>query len=102
MTVQRHKAIFLDRDGVINQEVGHVCHVDDFHLIDNVSKAIQLINQSDYLAIVITNQSAVARGLCTIEDIHSIHKKMETLLAQDGSKLDAIYYCPHYPLLHYC
>ncbi|MGA1868189.1 MAG: HAD-IIIA family hydrolase [bacterium] len=93
----QQKAIFLDRDGVLNQEVGHICHVDDFHLMDNVSQAIKCINQSDYLAIVITNQSAVARGLCTIDDIEHIHKKMEMLLGDNGAHIDAIYYCPHHP-----
>ncbi|MGA1825340.1 MAG: D-glycero-alpha-D-manno-heptose-1,7-bisphosphate 7-phosphatase [bacterium] len=91
------KAIFLDRDGVINREIGHIHRVDDFHLLENVSNAIKLINQSEYLAIIITNQSAVARGLCTIKDIDAIHKKMKTLLGKDGAKLDAIYYCPHHP-----
>lgn len=91
------KAIFLDRDGVINEEVSYVCKIEDFRLLPDVAQAIKRINQSEFLAIVITNQSAVARGLCTIDELQEIHKRMETLLEQEGAKLDGIYFCPHHP-----
>lgn len=94
---QKQKAIFLDRDGTINKYVGFLRNIDDFELIDGVSNAIKIINNSEYLVIVITNQPVIARGEVSIEELNEIHNKMETLLGNDGSYLDAIYYCPHHP-----
>lgn len=93
----KQKAIFLDRDGTINKYVGFLRNIDDFELIDGVSEAIKKINQSGYLAIVVTNQPVIARGEVTWEELHEIHKKMETLLGKDGAYIDRIYICPHHP-----
>lgn len=93
----RQKAIFLDRDGTINKYVGFLRNINDFELIEGVSEAIKLINQSGYLAIVVTNQPVIARGEVTWEELHEIHKKMETLLGKDGAYIDGIYICPHHP-----
>lgn len=93
----RQKAIFLDRDGTINKYVGFLRNIDDFELIEGVSDAIKLINQSGYLAIVVTNQPVIARGEVTWEELHEIHKKMETLLGKDGAYIDGNYICPHHP-----
>lgn len=95
----KRKAIFLDRDGVINDaiDVGRKIKTKDFRLLPGVAQAIKKINQSEFLAVVITNQPAVAKGLLTIEVLAQIHKKMEGLLGKAGAKLDAIYYCPHHP-----
>ena len=93
----KQKAIFLDRDGTINKYVGFLRNIDDFELIEGVSEAIKLINQSGYLAIVVTNQPVIARGEVTWEELHEIHKKMETLLGKDGAYIDGIYICPHHP-----
>ena len=94
---RKQKAIFLDRDGTLNEYVGFLRNHDDFKLIDGVSKAIKEINASGYLAIVVTNQPVIARGEVTLSELDLIHKKMETLLGNDGAYLDAIYYCPHHP-----
>lgn len=94
---QKQKAIFLDRDGTINQKKGLIWKEEQFELEDGAIEAIRKINQSGYLAIVVTNQPAVARGLCQIKDIEEIHKKMETLLGQKGVYLDDIRFCPHHP-----
>lgn len=91
------KAIFLDRDGTINEYRGFITKTDDFVLLPDVCKAIQLINRSGLLAIVVTNQPVVARGEATEKDLNDIHNKMETLLGQEGAYVDAIYYCPHHP-----
>jgi D-glycero-D-manno-heptose 1,7-bisphosphate phosphatase len=91
------KAIFLDRDGTINKYVGFLRNIDDFELIEGVSEAIKKINQSGYLAIVVTNQPVIARGEVTWEELHEIHRKMETLLGKDGAYIDGIYICPHHP-----
>ena len=93
----KQKAIFLDRDGTINKYVGFLKDINDFELLPDVSKAIRKINNSGYLAIVVTNQPVIARGDVTVEQLNEIHNKMETLLGNDGAYLDAIYYCPHHP-----
>lgn len=93
----KQKAIFLDRDGTINEYVGFLRKKEEFELIPGVSEAIKKINNSGYLAIVVTNQPVIARGEVTEEELEEIHKKMETLLGLDGAYIDDIYYCPHHP-----
>ena len=65
-------------------------------LLPNDAAAIRLINDSDYLAIVVTNQSVVARGMCSMEDVDYIHAKMEQLLGEEGAYVDDIFFCPHH------
>lgn len=91
------KAIFLDRDGVINKYMGFLCDIDDFILLPDVAEAIRTINISGYLAIIITNQPVIARGEVTFEQLTRIHNKMETLLGSEGAYIDDIYICPHHP-----
>jgi len=93
----KQKCIFLDRDGTINKKNGFISNEDAFELEDCAMEAIKKINKSGYLAVVITNQPSVARGLCEIEDIERIHRKMSTLLGRDGVYLDDILFCPHHP-----
>lgn len=93
----KQKAVFLDRDGTINKYVGFLRNIDDFVLLPGVSEAIKKINESGYLAIVVTNQPVIARGEVSLDELTQIHNKMETLLGQDGAYLDAIYFCPHHP-----
>jgi len=94
---QPRPAIFLDRDGVLINDVHHLHRLDQVHMISNVVEAIQTVNKSDFLAIVVTNQSVLARGLCTEEELRMIHYKIETLLGHERAWLDGIYYCPHHP-----
>jgi len=91
------KAIFLDRDGVINKEVGQLSDIKDFLMYGFAARAVKKINQSGYLAVVITNQPMIAKGFMTERDLRTIHQKMESQLKLGGSRLDAIYYCPHHP-----
>ena len=93
----KQRCIFMDRDGTINQYKGLVYKEEDFTLESCAVDAIRKINQSGRLGIVITNQPVVARGLCEIEDVENIHKKMETLLGKEGVFLDDVFYCPHHP-----
>ena len=93
----QQKAIFLDRDGTINRYVGFLREMDEFELLPGVVEAIRKINQSQYLAIVVTNQPVIARGEVTKEQLDGIHQKMETLLGEGGAYIDALYYCPHHP-----
>ena len=94
---RKQRAIFLDRDGTINKNVGFLRKIEDFELIDGVANAIGKINRSRYLAIVITNQPVIARGEVSFEELQEIHNKMETLLGLEGVYLDGIYFCPHHP-----
>jgi len=94
---KKQKAVFLDRDGTINKYIGFLRNIDDFELIDGVAEAIRKINESGYLAIVVTNQPVIARGEVSFDDLEEMHNKMETLLGKEGAYLDAIYYCPHHP-----
>lgn len=93
----KQKAIFLDRDGTINEFVGFLRNIDDFRLLDGVGEAVRKINDSEYLAIVITNQPVIARGEVTVQYLREIHNKMETLLGAEGAYINALYYCPHHP-----
>lgn len=94
---RKQRAIFLDRDGTINKYVGFLRNIDEFELLPGAAEAIRAINQSGYLAIVVTNQPVIARGEVTVEQLREIHNKMETLLGREGAYLDGIYYCPHHP-----
>lgn len=93
----KQQAVFLDRDGVINEYAGFLTNIEDFRLIDRAADAIRMINDRGYLAIVVTNQPAIARGTLSTDELHEIHHKMETLLGRRGAYLDAIYYCQHHP-----
>ena len=90
-------AIFLDRDGTINEEVNLLSKPDQMKLIEGAAEAIKLINKSDYLAIIVTNQPVIARNLCSIEELEYIHASLETMLGKEGAYVNAIYYCPHHP-----
>jgi mannose-1-phosphate guanylyltransferase/phosphomannomutase len=95
----RHKqrAIFLDRDGVLNVDHSYIATPEQFELYSFTSEAIKKINQSNFLAVVVTNQPVVARNLCSEDDLRVIHNKLDTALGNEGAKLDALYYCPHHP-----
>ena len=91
------KAIFLDRDGTINRHIGFLRKPEELELLPGVTEAVTLINQSDYFAIVITNQPVIARGEVTVEGLNTIHEKLETELGKAGAYIDGLYYCPHHP-----
>ncbi|PWJ60386.1 D,D-heptose 1,7-bisphosphate phosphatase [Dyadobacter jejuensis] len=93
----KRPAIFLDRDGVINEEVDNLSDITKFKLLPGVSSAIKKINQSDFLAIVITNQPAVAKGFLTVSELEDIHKLLQTELGKERAFVNHIYYCPHHP-----
>ena len=93
----RRRAIFLDRDGVINREVNLLNRPEQMELLPGAAEAVRLINKSGYLAIVVTNQPVIARNLCTLNELDTIHATLETLLGKEGAYLNAIYYCPHHP-----
>ena len=88
--------VFLDRDGVINEEVGMLYRIDQLRLLPGVPEAIQLCNKYGSEVIVITNQPVIARGLCTERNMEGIHEALETMLNEKGAQLSEIYYCPHH------
>ena len=90
-------AVFLDRDGTINEEMGYLNHIDRFVLIPGAAAAIRSINESDLKTVVVTNQSGVARGYFPKELIDQVHQKMNDLLEEEGAFLDGIYTCTHAP-----
>jgi histidinol-phosphate phosphatase family protein len=90
-------AIFLDRDGVINEEVGLITNPRDLKILDGAAEAIKLINRSTFRAVVVTNQPVIARGLCDFSQLRAIHNKLEWDLAKYGSYIDRLYFCPHHP-----
>jgi D,D-heptose 1,7-bisphosphate phosphatase len=94
---KKQRAIFMDRDGVTNVEKDLIYRPEDMELFSFTAQAIKEINKSDYLSVIASNQSVIARNLCTIDELEYIHKKIETELGNENSKLDAIYYCPHHP-----
>jgi histidinol-phosphate phosphatase family protein len=91
------RAVFLDRDGVINELRGFIATVDDFQLLPGVGQAVRRLNRAGFLAVVVTNQPVVARGECDESGLRAIHKRMETLLGLEGAYIDRLYYCPHHP-----
>lgn len=91
------RAIFIDRDGTINEETGYIRNLADFRLFDFAAEAISLINQTGWLAIVVTNQSGIARGLFSEMFLSHVHQRMIDELNRAGANIDAIYYCPHHP-----
>lgn len=93
----KQKCIFLDRDGVINKEVDNLSDINQFELNEGVPEAIKLINKSDYIVVVVTNQPVIAKGFITEVELGDIHKKMDTLLGNSRVYLDDLYYCPHHP-----
>ena len=84
-------AIFLDRDGVINEDTGYVSQVDDFHFLPEVIEALQLLKKKGYLLIVVTNQSGIARGLFSLADYLALNEFMLAQLAGHGVALAFIY-----------
>ena len=93
----KQKCIFLDRDGTINRYVGFLRTAQQVELESSAAEAIKMINESEYLAIVVTNQPVIARGECSFEELNRIHNRIYTLLGQAGAYLDGLYFCPHHP-----
>lgn len=93
----KRRAVFLDRDGTVADEVGYVNHLSRFRLYPWSAEAIRRINTAGLAAVVVTNQAGVARGYFPEELIQQVNEKMKRELAAAGARLDAVYYCPHHP-----
>jgi D-glycero-D-manno-heptose 1,7-bisphosphate phosphatase len=90
-------AVFLDRDGTINEQMGYINHTCRFQLLPGAAKAIKKLNDAAIPVVVISNQSGLARGYFPEELLVAVHEKMNRLLTKEGAHLDGIYYCPHHP-----
>lgn len=91
------RAVFLDRDGTINIEKEYLYRKEDFEFIPGVPEAIRLLNKAGVLVVVVTNQSGVARGYYTEEDVENLHRHIARELKEAGAQVDAWLYCPHHP-----
>lgn len=89
------RAVFLDRDGTINEQVGYVNHESRFYLLPGVTKAINRLNKLNIPVIIVTNQAGAARGYFPVELVDVVHRKMTVLLEEDDAHIDGLYYCPH-------
>jgi D-glycero-D-manno-heptose 1,7-bisphosphate phosphatase len=90
-------AVFLDRDGTINEQMGYINHISRFQMLPGVAAAIRRLNEARIPVVVVTNQSGLARGYFPAELLTAVHEKMVALLAKDGAHVDGIYVCPHHP-----
>jgi D-glycero-D-manno-heptose 1,7-bisphosphate phosphatase len=93
----RRRAIFVDRDGTLSEEVGYVNHLSRFRLFPFAVEAIRLVNRSPFLAVLVTNQAGVARGYFPESLIHEVHAAVARDMDAGGARLDGIYFCPHHP-----
>lgn len=93
----RRRAVFFDRDGTLNHDPGYLHRPEHFEWIEGVPAAIRSLNDAEILVLVVTNQSAVARGICSERDVRQLHAFMETDLTKHGAWIDAFYYSPFHP-----
>ena len=92
-----NRAVFLDRDGTINEEVGHLDHESDLALIEGAAEGIALLKDAGFKIVIVTNQSVIARGRISEVKLRQIHLALTEVLSANGARFDAIYYCPHHP-----
>ncbi len=95
--MKKNVAVFMDRDGTINEEVGYLGRVEELVLIPAAAEAIRLVNEEGMKAVVVTNQSGVAKGYFTEEDVRLINGRLAEMLRDEGAVIDRFYYCPHHP-----
>lgn len=93
----KRKAVFLDRDGTLNADAAYASDYGQIAIYPESYKAVKKLNRAGLLTVVVTNQSAVGRGLLTEEGLNDIHSRLRASFVGHGSRLDAIYFCPHYP-----
>ncbi|HEX2385457.1 MAG TPA: HAD family hydrolase [Candidatus Binatia bacterium] len=91
------RGVLLDRDGTLIRDVGYLCRVDQMELLPHAAESVRLLREAGLTIAIVTNQSAVGRGLLDETQLASIHRELEARLAAGGAKVDGIYYCPHHP-----
>jgi D,D-heptose 1,7-bisphosphate phosphatase len=95
--MKRNRAVFMDRDGTINEEVGYLSKLNQLKIFSSTFEAIRIINESGMKAVVITNQSGVARGFFDEDFVNAVHARISEMLQKKGAFIDRFYYCPHHP-----
>ncbi|MCI5158930.1 MAG: HAD family hydrolase, partial [Candidatus Electrothrix sp. AUS1_2] len=93
----KQPAVFLDRDGTINEQMGYINHISRFVLLPGAARAIRTLNERNIPVVVVTNQSGLARGYFPPSLLEEVHLKMERELAAEGAHIDGLYICPHHP-----
>jgi len=96
MTIKK-PAVFIDRDGTVNEQMGYINHPERFIILPGVAEAFRVLNKNGFLAIIISNQSGVARGYFPMELVDNIHTLMRESLQREEASVDGIFFCPHYP-----
>ena len=91
------KALFLDRDGIINTDHGYVYKIDDFEFVEGIFDLVKLFSDAGYLIFVVTNQSGIGRGYYTVEDFHTLTAWMTEKFYAQGIAIEEVCYCPHTP-----
>lgn len=103
MTDTKRKAVFLDRDGVLNREKGeYITKEADFEVLPHIVQSLQLLTNAGFLLIVVTNQGGIAKGFYTAQTLQNMHQMLISYLQQHQIKLDDIYFCPHHPDFSNC
>jgi len=98
LNLDMNKAVFLDRDGIINKECkDYVKNVNELVIFPEIVQFIQKLKENNFLIVVITNQSPINRGIMTESDLNNIHQTIQKFLKNNGTNIDAFYYCPHKP-----
>jgi D-glycero-D-manno-heptose 1,7-bisphosphate phosphatase len=90
-------AVFIDRDGTINEEMGYVNHVNRFRILPGVPQAIRMLNRHGFLVLVVSNQSGVARGYYPLDLVKTLHQILLTRIREKKGSIDEIFFCPHHP-----
>lgn len=93
----KDKAVFFDRDGVLNEDVAYLYKIADLRWVEGAREAVAYLTQLGYKIFIVTNQSGIARGYYTVDEMQQLHEYMQRAIAADGGKIEKIYYCPHHP-----
>ena len=94
---ERKKAIFLDRDGTINVDKDYLYKIEDFQFEPKADEALKILYDLGYILIIVTNQSGIARGYYSEEDVEILHQDLSKILQEKGIEISKFYYCPHHP-----
>lgn len=97
MSANPRRAVFMDRDGTINEEVNYLAKAEDVRLIPGAAQAIARLNAAGLVVVVVSNQSGLARGYFDEADLATVQVRLNRLLADEGARVDAYYFCPHHP-----